>query len=265
MRMSVSQPVVLKSHKNGIRLIMDPDCDFEELCAFLEKKLHATSEFFGNAVVALTFVGRTLSAEEERRILSVFAKNTRLKIPCVLEDDTIRSEQAKNAIRIVLDPEEELRKKLEDDNRLKEQQILEKNLLLDSGAHIINRTVKKGEYINADQSVLVLGSVEAGSHIVSAHNIIVLGGLYGATMAGVSKSDEHLVKIDNPVPFHYVIALDFYPESLSIGHLEYQWVKKKTFGQKFKNNPKIAYTKDRIIVVDAYDINFFDKRTLYEK
>ena len=58
---------------------------------------------------------------------------------------------------------------------------------------------------------MVLGSVYPGSAVISAGNIIILGGLYGEAYAGESGREDC-----------YIVALEMEPERLKIGDFKYK-------------------------------------------
>ena len=64
----MSQSVTIKSNKYGINLVLDPEIGFDELLKDVVEKFKASSTFFKNAKLALSFEGRKLSEEEEQQI-----------------------------------------------------------------------------------------------------------------------------------------------------------------------------------------------------
>ena len=54
----MSQPVIIKSNKYGINLILDPKIPFEELLDCITDKFLESEKFFRNAHVAISFEGR---------------------------------------------------------------------------------------------------------------------------------------------------------------------------------------------------------------
>ena len=63
--MGMSQPVVLKSNRYGINLILDADMPFGQLEEEILEKFRESEKFFKNAKIAISFEGRRLSQEEE--------------------------------------------------------------------------------------------------------------------------------------------------------------------------------------------------------
>ena len=84
----MSQSVTIKSNKYGINLVLDPEIGFDELLKDVVEKFKASSTFFKNAKLALSFEGRKLSEEEEQQIISAIESNTSFEILCIVENGT---------------------------------------------------------------------------------------------------------------------------------------------------------------------------------
>ena len=55
--MGMSQPVVLKSNRYGINLILDADMPFGQLEEAILEKFRESEKFFKNAKIAISFEG----------------------------------------------------------------------------------------------------------------------------------------------------------------------------------------------------------------
>lgn len=85
-----------------------------------------------------------------------------------------------------------------------------------------------------------MGDVYPGSAVISAKNIIVLGGLYGEAYAGGNGRRDS-----------FVAALEMEPERLKIGDFKYKTnTKQSKWGIRPKVQPKIAYVKNEKIVLE---------------
>ena len=84
----MSQSVTIKSNKYGINLVLDPEIGFDELLKDVVEKFKASSTFFKNAKLALSFEGRKLSEEEAQQIISAIESNTSIEILCIVENGT---------------------------------------------------------------------------------------------------------------------------------------------------------------------------------
>ena len=91
----MSQPVIIKSNKYGINLILDPDIPFEELLGHITDKFLESERFFRNAHMAISFDGRKLSGEEEYQILDTISHKTSIHVVCIIDNDEIREQYTK--------------------------------------------------------------------------------------------------------------------------------------------------------------------------
>ena len=87
-----SQPVMIKSSKNGINLILDDKLPFSELLDEIKKKFIDSEKFFKDAKIAISFEGRSLSENEQFEILDVIQQNTSVTIICVIDHDELIDE-----------------------------------------------------------------------------------------------------------------------------------------------------------------------------
>lgn len=211
--------VIIKSFPNGIVLHLDPESDFRDLLLDMAVKFRESRGFFKDARMALSIKGRQLSEEEEKQILTVISENSDLHILCIVSEDEETDKKFVKAIS---------------------QTDFSENSLTGSEGQFYKGTLKNGQVLETESSIVILGDVYPGSAIISAKDIIVLGGLYGEAYAGGNGSTGH-----------YVAALEMSPEKLKIGDFKYQSKEKARWGIKPKIQPKIAYIKSNKIVMDS--------------
>ena len=90
---------MIKGSKSGITVYLDKDMPFEELLDCISEKFKSASKFFNNANMAISFDGRELSTEEEKKILDVISDVSELNIVCVLDENNSIKEVYENADR----------------------------------------------------------------------------------------------------------------------------------------------------------------------
>ena len=113
-------------------------------------------------------------------------------------------------------------------------------------------TLKDGQSIETEHSIVILGDVCEGCSVYSAKDIVILGCLSGEAYAGAAGSNNH-----------FVVALDMNPQKLRIGDLHYtQQVKSSKWGLKPKTVPKIAYTYNGKVLVEPITKELLDNFTL---
>ncbi len=210
--------VLIKSFPHGINLKLKEDVPFEQILEEVVLKFAEAKAFFGKASMALSIEGRELSEVEELRLLDAIRTNSNLQIVCVLGKDEETEQSYLKALEQV------------------EQRISHNGM-----GQFYKGSLKNGEVIEAEGSIVILGDVYPGCAVISSRNIIVLGGLYGEAYAGGSGQENA-----------YVVALEMEPERLKIGDFKYKYSgKAPKWGIKAKVQPKIAYVKNKKIVFDG--------------
>lgn len=210
--------VLIKSFPHGINMILKEDADFEAILEEVALKFAEAKAFFGKSSMALSIEGRTLSEVEELRILEAIRKNSNLQIVCMVN----RNEEADKPYVQALN---QVGQKLSDG----------------SEGQFYKGSLKNGEVIETEGSIVILGDVHPGCAIIASKNIIVLGGLYGEAYAGGNGQEGA-----------YIVALEMEPERIKIGDFKYKTKGKASkWGLKTKVQPKIAYVKNQRIIFDG--------------
>ena len=91
----MSQPVIIKSNRYGINLILDKTTPYRELLGHIKEKFLESDKFFKNARMAISFEGRELTPEEEYEIIDTITQNTSIHIACVIDNNEIREQLVK--------------------------------------------------------------------------------------------------------------------------------------------------------------------------
>lgn len=211
----MSQNVIVKSFQNGLNVILDPNVPFETLVVDLENKFKESGKFFQDARLALSLEGRTLTTEEEKKIIDTICDISGLDIVCIVGRDEQFNQMYLKAIQ-------------------QTSQTINKN-----NGQFYRGTLKNGQVLETETSIVILGDVYPGSSVISAKDIVILGGLYGEAYAG-----------GNGERGHFVVSLDMSPEKLKIGELKYRSDKTPKWAIKPKVQPKIAYIRDKKIVIE---------------
>lgn len=218
----MSQTVILKSNKYGINLILDEEVGFEQLLSDIIAKFEEAESFFKNAKMALSFEGRALTEEEQYRIVEAISEHSSLSILCIIDNDELREQM----VRGILEAQEE-------------------ETALRSG-QFYKGTLRSGQLLECETSVVILGDVNPGAKVISRGNIVVLGALKGNAYAGASGSDTA-----------FVAALEMDPVQIKIGDVigrsadRAMWVanKKKKKAEPVVD-PQVAMVKDGNIYIE---------------
>lgn len=238
--------VIIKGSKNGITVFLDEKMPFEELLENVSDKFKNASKFFNNATMAISFDGRNLSAEEEKRILNVISDVSELNIVCVLDEN--------NDIKYVY---EEAVKKAMNSFNISHQPERQKITDPKTTCMFYKGTLRSGQVFEADGSVVVLGDVNPGGKVVAKGSVIVLGSLKGNIFAGVDGNENA-----------FVVALEMSPMQIKIGDIiarsSDSGVNKISKGKNKSKilEPKIAYVYDQNIYVEDLEQNALDDISL---
>ncbi len=223
--------VLIKSFPNGINLVMREDAEMEEVLTELAMKFSEARNFFGTSCVALSMEGRKVTEDEEIRILDAIRSNSNVRVACIVGRD---EETNKNYIKAL--------------QHMEKVFSTDKKLTGGDEGQFYKGTLKNREVIETENSIVVLGDVYPGSAVISAGNIIILGGLYGEAYAGGSGREDC-----------YIVALEMEPERLKIGDFKYKTnAKQSKWGIRPKVQPKIAHLKNGKIVFDPLTKELLD-------
>ncbi len=238
--------VIIKGSKNGITVFLDEELPFEELLENVSDKFKNASKFFNNANMAISFDGRNLSAEEEKRILNVISDVSELNIVCVLDEN--------NDIKSVY---EDAVKKAMDSVVMSHQPVGQTMTDSKTTCMFYKGTLRSGQVFEADGSVVVLGDVNPGGKVVAKGSVIVLGSLKGNIFAGVDGNENA-----------FVVALEMSPMQIKIGDIiarsSDSGVNKISKGKNKSKilEPKIAYVYDQNIYIEDLEQNALDDISL---
>ncbi|MDE6405427.1 MAG: septum site-determining protein MinC [Lachnospiraceae bacterium] len=210
--------VIIKSFQNGLSIFLDSELPFSQLLEEIAMKFSESANFFKDASMVLSFEGRVLSDQEERQIVDTISANSRLNIVCIMGKD---EETDRSFVKAL-------------------QQLSFHQEVMENAGQFYKGTLKDGQILETENSIIVLGDVYPGACIISSKDIVVLGGLYGQAYAGGNGEDGH-----------FVVALEMSPEKLKIGDFKYKTSEKQSkWSIKPKIQPKIAYVKDARVLIE---------------
>lgn len=210
--------VRIKNTSGGMTVYLNAELDFEELLSEIGRKFGESAKFFGNVQTVLSLEGRELSEEEEARIVDVISRETQLDIVYLLEKEK--------------EPEPE-------ETEPEPEPVVTEEIPKEERVAFYKRAIEAGEIIKADKDVVIFGNVAAGAVIISTNSIYVFGGMYGEGYAGVDNGNDYVIA-----------AMDFIPEKIGIGRLEYQGKKVSKWRKKSNFEPQIAYVRDKKIITE---------------
>ncbi|HEY8449527.1 MAG TPA: septum site-determining protein MinC [Bacillota bacterium] len=103
-------------------------------------------------------------------------------------------------------------------------------------AHLLHRTVRSGQRVTCEGSIVILGDVNPGAEVVATGNVVVVGTLRGIAHAGARGDSGRCI-----------LALRLRPVQIRIAHLIGRAPDEAAGGDE----PEVAYVRDGQIVVEA--------------
>lgn len=177
------------------------------------EKFKASSKFFKDAQMADCLCGRILSQEEQMDVIRVIQESSGLEILCILEQDALKEAYMKRVL------EERQQQQASSDGRF------------------YKGTLRSGQVLESETSIIILGDVNPGATVVSKGNVVVLGALKGTIHAGATGNEAS-----------FVAALNMNPMQIRIADC----IARSADGPSMKNvtGPMIAYTENGNIYME---------------
>ena len=212
-------PVVIKGNKSGIRIVLDDALPFPEILEEVEKKFKESSDFLGEAQVAVSFDGRKLTEEQEAILLECIKENSKLQVVCLIDEDKQREE-------------------------LFNQTLNEKLMAMNANSgQFFKGNLRSGQVLDVETSIIILGDVNNGAKVISKGNVIILGSLKGNVFAGSAGNVDA-----------FVIALDMKPVQIRIADTIARSPDEDKKGRgKKERETKIAFWEDGNIYIEPLD------------
>ncbi len=171
--------VIFKGTKDGITVIFDPEVPFPILCGQLERKVIEAGKFFDHVKTSMAFKGREFTAAEEEELLQIIAKHATMDITFVKTENSEVKELS---------------------------ELLAKEMSPCNLTKFHKGSLRNGQKIEFEGSVVVVGDVNPGAEIKAGGNIIVLGQLKGMAHAGCKGMTDAFVTAIFMAPVQLRIA-----------------------------------------------------------
>ncbi len=148
--------VLFEKKDKKLVITINKSSDYKEIKDKITQILEASTDLFVDIEEPITIKGKRLQDNEEKEILSMISKKTELKVnverPKRLGLATINN-------------------------------IFNKDTMV-SNTKVFTGTVRSGQRLEFEGSIILLGDVNAGSEVVAEQNIVVLGDIRGHVHAG---------------------------------------------------------------------------------
>ena len=170
--------VLFEKKENRLVITLDKDADYGDIKAKLSQVLGMSSDTFSGVTGTIIVRGRRLLDDEENEIKSMIAKKTELEI---------KFEKPKQMGLATID------------------NIFNKDTTI-SLTKVYRGTIRSGQRLEFEGSVVILGDVNGGSEVIAEGNIVVLGNLRGFAHAGAKGNRSAFVAAEAIAPTQLRIA-----------------------------------------------------------
>ncbi len=206
----MEQPVVIKSNKYGLTVCLDTEPDFDTLRKLVREKFTESKKFFKGAELAVAFEGRSLTQDEQVILVQEMIAGAGIKVPCIVDVDTAREALMKQAVehtKTSVEPE------------------------ISGDGKFYKGTLRSGQVLESETSIVVLGDVNPGATVVSKGNVVVLGTLKGSVYVGAGGNENT-----------FVAALFMDPMQIRIA----DYIARNSDGPEKKDKKKLLKKKDKL-------------------
>ena len=178
----------------------------------------------GEEKLAVCFEGQYLTEQQQEELVEIIHQNCSVHIVCIIDQN----------------PEHEKRF----------QKTVEKTIMdFDaSTGQFYKGTLRSGQVLEFEQSVIIIGDVNPGASIISKGNIIVLGSLRGTAYAGASGKQNC-----------FIVAMDMQPIQLRIADV---FARASDNGKSTASEPRIAFVADENIYIEPLTKSVLNDITL---
>lgn len=237
--------IELKSSKYTLTLVMDAAAPFEQILSDVTDKFRSSARFFRGAQMALEFRGKALTPKQQHDITIAIRQSCGLDIICILEKDEENEQAQYKAITQVLkDRPQEAGRDAEDADAMIQALPL---------ADVHRGSIKNGQKVFSDRSILILGDVEPLAEVSCRESIFVAGYALGTLRAGLGHD-----------PKSFAAGLVLKPQNLEVcGRRSFSGIRKKTMDDSYTISPLAATVEDGHLKLTAITASawshFFEK------
>ena len=170
--------VLFEKKDKKLVITLDKDAEYSEIKKKLTQVIKVSSDTFSNIIGPIMVKGRRLLDDEENEIREMISKET---------DIEVKIEKPKQMGLATID------------------NIFNKDTMI-STSKIFKGTIRSGQRLEFEGTIIVLGDVNGGAEIIAEGNIIVLGILRGFAHAGAKGNRSAFVVAENLAPTQLRIA-----------------------------------------------------------
>lgn len=170
--------VLFENKNNKLIVSLNKNADYSKIKEKIRSVLESSADIFSNIEGPVTIKGRRLSDFEEDEILKMFQRATDLEI--------IIEKPKRLGVATI-------------------ETIFSKDTTI-TNCKVFTGTVRSGQRVEFEGTVILLGDVNAGSEVVAEQNIIVLGNIRGYVHAGAKGNRGAFIAANSIAPTQLRIA-----------------------------------------------------------
>ncbi len=171
--------VIIKGNKYGFQIVLNPTLPFEELLREVAEKFKESIRFFDfSQSIAVSFEGRDLTQGEQNLLVDTIVENSGLKINYIINGGKAVETEFAEALSDAQEKDQE-----EEEEPIQEELNFPESIVGKNG-QFYRGTLRSGQKIEVEGSIVVLGDINPGAQIVAGGNVVVLGCLKGTVYAG---------------------------------------------------------------------------------
>ena len=170
--------VLFKRKENELTITLDKNADYKTIKEKIEEILSASDDLFEGLEKEIVIDGKRLQDDEEQEIIKLIKEKT---------DLNVRVEKPKQMGLASID------------------NIFNKDTTI-TNTKVYVGTLRSGQRVEFEGSIIVLGDVNSGSEVVAEENIIVLGNLRGFAHAGAKGNRSAFIAANTINPTQLRIA-----------------------------------------------------------
>lgn len=191
--------ISIKGTRNGLVILVDPNREYEEIKTSLRRKMESARGFFRGARFAV--YGPQAASGDLNVELEDICRQYGLIPSMDISWPPANKKETGDRTRELL-PRSTLNARVSPLRQVASSSTPGENALL------THRTLRSGQKISSESSVVILGDVHAGSEVIAGGSILIAGSCHGSIQAGLNGDPEAVV-----------MALKLKPTMLRIGNI----------------------------------------------
>lgn len=215
------EAIEFKGKKEGVYVLLDCSLEFDYLCKKITDKIKDVNSFLGeDREIILSLNNTNLNLDKRSKLKELF-ESLDLIVKQIIPPIENNKETGLEKIGVFQDIIED-----------------EDSILLNGPTLVLRKSLRSGQNINHNGTIIVFGDVNPGAEVIAEGHILVIGALRGIAHAGAKGNDKAIV-----------FASRLQPTQLRIAEM----ITRAPDGdQMIPNDPEVASIKDNKVIIEKY-------------